>query len=39
VHTTDAEIEINSFLTYDRKVEKMDAQAVRRAHEGLILGS
>lgn len=37
--TTDAEIEINGFLTYDRKVEKMDAQVVRRAHEGLILGS
>ena len=36
---TDVEIEINGFLTYDRKVEKMDAQAVRRAHEGLIRGS
>jgi len=37
--TTDVEIEINGFLTYDRKVEKMDAQAVRRAHDGLIHGS
>ena len=34
--TTDVEIEINGFLTYDRKVEKMDAQAVRRAHLKLI---
>ena len=33
--TTDVEIEINGFLTYDRQVEKMDAQAVRRAHAKL----
>jgi len=36
--TTDVEIEINGFLTYDRKVEKMDANAIHRAHEGLIQG-
>ncbi|HPH97051.1 MAG TPA: glycoside hydrolase family 2 TIM barrel-domain containing protein [Anaerolineaceae bacterium] len=34
--TTDVEIEINGFLTYDRKVEKMDAEAVRQAHLKLI---
>ncbi len=33
--TTDVEIEINGFLTYDRGVEKMDADAIRRVHEGL----
>ncbi len=33
---TDVEIEINGFLTYDRKVEKMDAQVLRSAHERLI---
>jgi hypothetical protein len=32
-------IEINGFLTLDRMVEKMDAQAVRLAHEGLMYGS
>jgi len=34
--TTDVEIEINGFLTYDRKVEKMDAEVLRKAHEELI---
>lgn len=34
--TTDVEIEINGFLTYDRKVEKLDAQAIRPAHLALI---
>lgn len=34
--TSDVEIEINGFLTYDRRVEKMDAQALRRAHEKLV---
>jgi beta-galactosidase/beta-glucuronidase len=34
--TTDVEIEINGYLTYDRKVEKMDAQALRRAHAELL---
>jgi beta-galactosidase/beta-glucuronidase len=30
--TTDVEIEINGYLTYDRKVEKMNAEKIRRAH-------
>jgi beta-galactosidase/beta-glucuronidase len=34
--TTDVEIEINGYLTYDRKVEKMDAGVLRKAHEKLI---
>ena len=34
--TSDVEIEINGFLTYDRKVEKMDAGVLRKAHEELI---
>jgi len=34
--TTDVEIEINGYLTYDRQVEKMDAKRLRRAHLGLI---
>lgn len=34
--TTDVEIEINGYLTYDRKVEKMDADAVRRVHEEIM---
>lgn len=33
--TTDVEIEINGYLTYDRKVEKMDAQILRSAHLAL----
>ena len=33
--TTDVEIEINGFLTYDRKVEKMDAGTLRQARERL----
>lgn len=36
--TTDVEIEINGYLTYDRKVEKMDAEKLRTAHHALILG-
>lgn len=36
--TTDVEIEINGYLTYDRKVEKMDAKRLRRAHLALISG-
>ncbi len=36
--TTDVEIEINGYLTYDRKVEKMDAEVLREAHERLIGG-
>ena len=34
--TTDVEIEVNGYLTYDRAVEKMDFEAVRKAHERLI---
>jgi hypothetical protein len=34
--TTDVEIEINGYLTYDRKIEKMDAKALRRAHAELL---
>jgi len=34
--TTDVEIEINGYLTYDRKVEKMDAEKLRQAHAGLF---
>jgi beta-galactosidase/beta-glucuronidase len=37
--TSDVEIEINGYLTYDRKVEKMDAEVLRRVHEELIEGS
>jgi hypothetical protein len=29
------EIEINGYLTYDRKVEKMDADVLRILHEEL----
>ncbi len=36
--TTDVEIEINGYLTYDRQVEKMDAEVLREAHLGLIKG-
>ncbi len=31
--TTDVEIEINGYLTYDRRVEKMEAATLRAAHE------
>jgi len=33
--TTDVEIEINGYLTYDRKVEKMDLETLRAAHRDL----
>ena len=33
--TTDVEIEINGYLTYDRKVEKMNAEKLRQAHAEL----
>ena len=35
--TTDVEIELNGYLTYDRAVEKMDFGRVRAAHEGLFM--
>jgi hypothetical protein len=34
--TTDVEIEINGYLTYDRKVEKMDTSRLREIHQRLI---
>ncbi len=38
--TTDVEIEINGYLTYDRKVEKMDSARLKECHSRLItLGS
>ena len=36
--TTDVEIEINGFLSYDREVEKMEAEVLRAAHRGVIEG-
>ena len=33
--TTDVEIEINGYLTYDRLVEKMDAKQLKKAHNKL----
>lgn len=33
--TTDVEIEINGYLTYDRRVEKMEASVLREAHARL----
>jgi hypothetical protein len=30
--TTDVEIEINGYLTYDRKVEKMNVEKIRQEH-------
>ena len=33
--TTDVEIEINGYLTYDRKVEKMDVEKIRKVHAEL----
>jgi hypothetical protein len=33
--TTDVEHEVNGFLTYDRKVEKMDFQRVKAANEAI----
>jgi beta-galactosidase/beta-glucuronidase len=34
--TTDVEIEVNGFMTYDREVEKMDFAKVRQAHKELM---
>jgi beta-galactosidase/beta-glucuronidase len=34
--TTDVEIEVNGYLTYDRAVEKMDFERVRTAHAELL---
>lgn len=37
--TTDVETEINGFLTYDRKVVKMDLEAIKAAHQALYQAS
>jgi beta-galactosidase/beta-glucuronidase len=37
--TTDVEIEINGYLTYDRKVEKMDIHKIRETHARLLADS
>ena len=36
--TTDVEIEINGYLTYDREVDKMDTEKIKRAHAELFGG-
>ena len=33
--TSDVEIELNGFLTYDREAKKMDFRRVRKAHMDL----
>jgi beta-galactosidase/beta-glucuronidase len=33
--TTDVEIEVNGYITYDREIEKMDFRRVQRAHRNL----
>ena len=33
--TTDVEIEVNGFVTYDREIKKMDFEKVRKAHREL----
>jgi beta-galactosidase/beta-glucuronidase len=35
--TTDVEIEVNGYVTYDREVEKLDFERVRAAHRGLFV--
>ncbi|HEY9122036.1 MAG TPA: hypothetical protein VIM80_03485 [Brevefilum sp.] len=35
--TTDVETEVNGYLTYDRKLEKMDRSALRELHQKLKL--
>lgn len=35
---SDVEDEVNGFVTYDRRVEKLDAESVRALHERLIAG-
>jgi hypothetical protein len=35
--TTDVEIEVNGFVTYDRAIEKMDFEKVRAAHKKMGL--
>jgi hypothetical protein len=33
--TTDVEIEVNGFVTYDREIEKMDFRKLRELHYGI----
>ena len=35
---SDVEDEVNGFVTYDRRVEKLDAESMRALHERLIAG-
>ena len=37
--TTDVETEVNGFLTYDRKMLKMDLQTIAAAHHRLMQAS
>jgi beta-galactosidase/beta-glucuronidase len=37
--TTDVEIEVNGFLTYDREVAKMDLKRIKEVHHKLLSGS
>ncbi len=34
--TADVEVEVNGYVTYDRAVEKMDLEKVRKVHDGCI---
>jgi hypothetical protein len=34
--TTDVEVEVNGFMTYDRKVIKLDEKEVRKANQAVI---
>jgi hypothetical protein len=34
--TTDVEIEVNGFVTYDREIEKMDFEKIQAAHQALL---
>jgi len=36
--TVDVEKEVNGFLTYDRKVNKIDLDIIRQAHKRLYTG-
>lgn len=37
--TTDVETEVNGFFTYDRRILKLDAKRMRKAHEAVIAAS
>ena len=34
--TTDVEVEVNGYLTYDRKVFKFDKNEIRRCHDSVV---